>query len=124
MEELLLREILTEVKDTKASVNRLESRMDSMEPRMYSMESRMDSMQSTLDEHTALLQALEHRVEENTAQLTALAEDTNCIRQSVTRMEKKIDKQNAIIEMIVIKYSEQEAELGKLKRIVLLEQEA
>lgn len=119
MEEKLLHEILTEIKDIKVGINKMDTRMGNMETRMDSMDTRMDTMKSTLDEHTDLLHALEHRTEENTAQLTALSENVHYIEGQINRLNNEVYKQGEFLEMFAIKNAKQEAELFEMKRTLV-----
>lgn len=50
----------------------------------------ISSMKSALDEHSSLLKALEHRVEENTAGLTFLGEDINYLKGEVAGLRTDV----------------------------------
>lgn len=116
MSEQLLREILAEVKDIKKKI-------EFIEVRMSRMETRMDFMESTIAEHSGLLHELEHRMEENTAQLTSIAEDIHYIKGDIAKLHEENKKRGIVIDMIAIKLTQQEAEIWDLKKTVYLSQE-
>lgn len=120
MSEELLKVIISDIKEMKETMGRMEDRMGGMESRMDSMEGRMDTMQSTLNEHTQLLQALEHRVEENTAQLITIAEDVNQIKGETTNLKAEVYKQGLLINGLAAQSANHDTDIKILKKAVAL----
>lgn len=69
---------------------------------------------------TCLLHALEHRVEENTAQLNFLAENMHQIMQNSAHQEKKAQRQGILLDVISSKYMEQQGQIFELRKEVYL----
>jgi chromosome segregation ATPase len=83
MSEKLLNEILSEIKSIKGEIV---------------------NIKTTLDEHTQLLKALEHRTEENTAQINSIAENVEYLKGTQARQER-------ILERLSLRSIEQETEI-------------
>lgn len=89
---------------------------------MSDVKSDISTIKSTLKEHTDLLQALEHRTEENTAQLVQISEDLNFLKgtvsshaQEINELKQSRSEDRRIIEAVsamVIKHESQLKTMG------------
>lgn len=98
-----------EVTGLKGEVALLKNDVNVLKNDVSILKNEVSSIKSTLDEHTQLLKALEHRTEENTAQMNSIAENVEYLKGTQTRQEK-------ILERLALRSIEQEAEITWLKR--------
>lgn len=98
--EKILNEILGQINTLAADVKSMKTEMETMQNEMKEMKGEIKGIKGEveivngkLDEHHDLLDALEHRVEENTAQLTAVSENVNYIKGDLGRLNKRLDHQ-------------------------------
>ncbi|MHB8170761.1 MAG: hypothetical protein ACYDG6_04365 [Thermincolia bacterium] len=68
----------------------IKSEISVMKSDITAMKSDIGVMKATLQEHTDLLKALEHRTEENSAQLLLISEDVSCIKGDLANHGKEI----------------------------------
>lgn len=76
----------------KEDVGMLKEDVGMLKSEMAEVKSDISVMKATLQEHTDLLRALEHRTEENTAQLLQISEDLNYLKGTVASQGKEIDE--------------------------------
>ncbi|ADG81469.1 hypothetical protein [Thermincola potens] len=82
----------SEVSTLKEDVSTLKEDVGMLKSEMAEVKSDISVMNVTLQEHTDLLRALEHRTEENTAQLLQISEDLNYLKGTVASQGKEIDE--------------------------------
>lgn len=75
----------TRMGNLEVRMDNLENRMDNLEIMMHDLEKRITVLESTECEHGKLLKAIEHRVEENTAQINSLVENMTYIKDTIAK---------------------------------------
>ena len=95
--EKYLKEILAEIKNINTRIDSLETkferRFDAIDKKFDAIDKRFEIIEGKMDEQYGLLSALEHRTEENTAQLTAMGEDIIYIKKDLSNINKRLDYQ-------------------------------
>lgn len=91
--EKVLQDILGQIKEMKTEMTEMKTEIKSLNNRMGKVESKVDIIEGKLDEQRDILRAVEHRTEENSAQLTALGESMNYIKGDISNINNRLDYQ-------------------------------
>lgn len=104
MDNEILQEILSEIKGIKTDVkginteiSEIKTEISGIKTEVQNLNNRMDTVEGKLDEQRDILRALEHRTEENSAQLTSLSENVNYIKGDIIKINSRLDYQVAEI---------------------------
>ncbi len=95
-----------------------------IEEKVNVIEEKVNVMEGTLIEHSQLLAALEHRTEENTAQLNHVVADVQRvvgsnanIQKNLTQVQEELVKHGNLLDVLAVRSTHQEAELRSLKQV-------
>jgi len=136
--EHILREILGEVKEIRIDISELKSDVSLLKSDVSVLKSdvsmlksdvsviksdvsmlneKVDILEGKSDEQRDLLLALEHRTEENTAQLHSLAENINYIKGDLKKGFDNQKKQEKLLERLSLRSIEHEADIAHLRPV-------
>jgi len=104
----MLQEILGEIKSIKSEFNSFKSEIFQ---EITSIKSDIDIIKGQVKENYDILGDLEHRVEENTAQLTAISQDLIYVKGDISKFKNRLDYQ-------FIEIAKNKEELIELKKTV------
>ncbi|WP_418792086.1 hypothetical protein [Phosphitispora sp. TUW77] len=113
--------------DERSMLEFLVQKVTSMDTILCGVKSDVTGMKSTLKEHTGLLNSLEHRTEENTAQLAAISETTNYNKGCITHIQTDIisiketlGKHNTLLEVLAARSLKHEADVIHIEKLMKL----
>lgn len=88
-------QVLAALGEIKQSINRLEARVENLENRLGNLEARVEIVEGQTAENTAILRALEHRVEESSARIEEMSINMNkefgLLRAEMNKKFQEID---------------------------------
>ncbi|MBP1763037.1 MAG: trimeric coiled-coil oligomerization domain of matrilin [Firmicutes bacterium] len=115
--------VLSELKSLNGRFDNMENRMDRMESQFANLDSRMDRLESRMEclegqtkENTGIIKALLHRTEELDAKYDNLL-NTTATKDSIAKLDTKIDRMGADITFLIRKTAEHEDDIRNLKLI-------
>lgn len=88
-----IKSMQTEMKLIQSEMKLMQNEIKSIKDDIRNIKDELDIINGKMDEHHDLLDALEHRVEKNTAQLTSVSENVNYIKGDLTKLDKRLDHQ-------------------------------
>ena len=122
--EHILNKILEEVKEIridisvlKSDISVLKSDVSMLKSDVSKLNEKVDILEGKSDEQRDLLLALEHRTEENTAQLHSLAENINYIKGDIKKGFDNHKKQERLLERLSLRSIEHEADIAHLSPV-------
>jgi septal ring factor EnvC (AmiA/AmiB activator) len=114
----------TEIKSMQADIMGIKDSQQSMQTEIKSMKSEIKDikgsqylMQTQLNETNEIVRAIRHRQEETDAKLDALSMDVHKLHGEVLSLKDGQERQERILETLIIRSVEQEADIRDLKRI-------
>ncbi|CEE00417.1 hypothetical protein BT1A1_0562 [Caldibacillus thermoamylovorans] len=124
MNEQIVGQILGELKGIRESQQVMQNEIKSMQTEIKSMKSEIKDikesqylMQTQLNETNEIVRAIRHRQEETDAKLDALSMDVHKLHGEVLSLKDGQERQERILETLIIRSVEQEADIRDLKRI-------
>jgi len=113
----------TEIKSMQADIMGIKDSQQSMQTDIKSMKSEIKDikesqhlMQTQLKETNEIVRAIRHRQEETDAKLDALSMDVYKLHGEVLSLKDGQERQERILETLIIRSVEQEADIRDLKR--------
>lgn len=76
-------------------------KLGDLEKQLGGLTTEVVSIRSIVDEHTGALKVLDKRLEENTAQITALGKDINFVKGQLAKQESKLNNQETLSKEIL-----------------------
>ncbi len=118
MSEVLLQQILSELKDVKTGQQQAKKRFDTIDMRLESMDARFDSMQGQIDSMQTQVTNLKNQTDRIEARQETILEQTAFLSEfkekTVVRLENTATKDD--LQYIEAKLMEHDRELFNLKK--------